>query len=183
MPEATQARMLPLAGSARAPGIFLLAIMLAALLGMLAAVAAAWLPSGHGVRLPRAPLPIAPVLMAVVLVWTWRSFSRVGVRVDRDALIVDTGIVSKEIPLARLRGAGLRVVDLNERAELKPRWKKWGTSLPGFQSGWYHLRNGESAVCLLLDRQRVCYLRSEEDSLSVLLSLAEPEKLRALLER
>lgn len=41
----------------------------------------------------------------------------------------------------------------------------------------------KKAVCLLLERRRVCYLRSDDDNLSLLLSLAEPEKLRALLER
>ena len=47
----------------------------------------------------------------------------------------------------------------------------------------FRLRNGEKAVCLLPERRRVCYLRSDADNLSLLLSLAEPENLRALLER
>lgn len=53
--------------------------------------------------------------------------------------------------------------------------------MAGFPGGWFRLRNGEKAVCLLFDRHRVCYLRSGDDNLSVLLSLAEPDGLRALL--
>jgi len=71
---------------------------------------------------------------------------------------------------------------LSERTELKPVLKLWGTSLPGFAGGRFRLRNGETAICLLLDRTRVSYLRSD-DGMAVLLSLKEPEQLRALLQR
>jgi hypothetical protein len=93
---------------------------------------------------------------------------------------VNTGLGRKRVPLSRLRAAGLRVVDLGERTELRPWLRLWGTGLPGFRAGWYRLRNGEKAVCLLLDRQRVSYLRSD-DGLSLLLSLERPDDLRALI--
>jgi hypothetical protein len=98
-------------------------------------------------------------------------------------LIVNTGTGTKRIALKALRAHGLRVVDLSGHTELKPLIKLWGTGLPGFAGGWFRLRNSEKAVCLILDRHCVCYLRSDADKLSLLLSLAEPEKLRALLER
>jgi hypothetical protein len=55
--------------------------------------------------------------------------------------------------------------------------------LPGFVSGWFRLRNGEKAICVLLDHRRVSHLRSDADNLTLLLSLAEPDRLRSSLER
>ncbi|HZW50809.1 MAG TPA: PH domain-containing protein, partial [Rudaea sp.] len=105
------------------------------------------------------------------------------VHVDQDTLIVHTGVGTKRIPLANLHTHGLRLVNFSTHPELRPVVKLWGTGLPGFAGGWFKLRNGDKAVCLLLDRHGISYLRSDADKLTVLLSLAEPEKLRALLGR
>jgi hypothetical protein len=55
--------------------------------------------------------------------------------------------------------------------------------MPGLSTGWFRLRNGEKAVCLVTDRHRVSYLRSDADNMSLLLSLQNPEALKARLER
>jgi hypothetical protein len=127
---------------------------------------------------------LAPAIIAITTLVVIRSLRRAGVSVDQGELVVTIGIGrAKRVRLSSLRARGLQIVDLNERRELRPMLRTWGTSLPGFSAGWFRLRNGEKAVCMLLDRHRVSYLRSDEDNLSLLLSLAEPEKLRALLER
>lgn len=172
---------LELAGSKRAPMIFLLAIAVLALLAMIVGIVVPFLaPASRRIDLPLAPLLIAPALMAAVIAWIWRGTARIGATVAGGMLIINTGIGSRRVPLAHLRTAGLRVIDLEERPEFRPRWKKWGSSMPGFQAGWFRLRNGESAVCLLLDRRRVSYLRSD-DGVTLLLSLARPDQLRSLL--
>ena len=126
---------------------------------------------------------IAIVLVCVVAVLILLLMSRANVRVDQGALIVNTSVGTKRIPLANLRAHGLHLVNFGTHPELRPVVKLWGTGLPGFAGGWFKLRNGDKAVCLLLDRHGIAYLRSDEDKLTLLLSLAEPEKLRALLER
>jgi hypothetical protein len=133
------------------------------------------------------PLPvavfIAPLVLIAIIALLAIKLRRAGVRVEGDTLIVNTGVGNKRVALANLRARGLHVIDLHERTELKPLIKTWGTGLPGFSGGWFRLRNGEKAVCLLLDRRQVSYLRSDADNLSLLLSLAEPDTLHSLLER
>lgn len=174
--------LLPLRGSARGPLLFLAAIMLVPVVGVLAAIVViCCTPAFSGQPPIPWPVLLAPLLLAGVTVLLGRSLARAGVRAGDGRLIVTTGVGRKQVALSSLRAAGLRVVDLDEHTELKPRWRLWGTSLPGFHAGWYRLRNGEKAVCLLLDRHRVSYLRSD-DGCSLLLSLERPDELRRLIE-
>ncbi len=172
---------LELAGSLRKPVYWLLAILGIVFLGVMVALA---LVNPHGLRV-HAPVHVffAPAIVLLALLFIVWSLRRARVRVDQGELIVNTGTGTKRIALSVLRAHGLRVIDLDEHAELKPFLRLWGAGLPGFAGGWFRLRNGEKAVCLILDRHCVSYLRSDEDKLSLLLSLKEPEKLRALVER
>jgi hypothetical protein len=138
--------------------------------------------AGH----PAPPLLLLAVIPAAVLIGHWLLMRRVrgvGASVAHGELVVNTGLSTKRIALAQLRKHGLRVIDLRERTEFKPWLRTMGTSLPGLAAGWFRLRNGQRALCLLLERDRVSYLRSDEDNMTLLLSLREPEILRALLER
>jgi len=175
---------LALAGSLRKPLLWLLALTGFPFLVMLVALTLVLtrLAPGSTAHLPAAAL-LAPVIILFAVFWLARSLLRAGASIDQGELVVNTGLGRKRIALSRLRAQGLHVVDLNERSELRPFIRTWGTGLPGFAGGWFRLRNGEKAVCVVLDRSRVSYLRSADDNLSILLSLAEPEKLRALLER
>lgn len=178
---------LALAGSLGTPLRWLLVLMAIPLVAI--GVGAAWAVMHAHATLPKAAyLPavmfIAPAIILLTTMVVSRSLRRAGVSVDQGELVVNTGMGrAKRVALSSLRAHGLQTVDLTERSELKPMIRTWGTSLPGFSAGWFRLRNGEKAVCLLLDRRRVSYLRSDQDNLSLLLSLAEPQKLRALLER
>jgi len=177
------ARILPLAGSTRTPLRWLIALLAVPVLAAIAIAFASLHAHGSGRSTPALPLTmlVAPLLIALVAYGMSQRLRRIGVRVEGDELIVDTGFASARIALSTLRAAGLHVVDLHERTELKPRWRTRGTSLPGFNAGWFRLRNGEKALCLLFDQRRVSYLRSD-DGVSLLLSLEHPEALRALIE-
>jgi len=172
-----------LAGSLRKPRIWLIAITGIAFVGIAAVLTVALMhappakaPPPYFVYLVLGIVLLGPVLVA-------RTIANAGVSVDQDELVLNTGVGTKRIRLSALRRHGLQLVNLNERTQLKPFLRTWGAGLPGFSGGWFRLRNGEKAVCILLDRDRVSHLRSDEDDLTILLSLAEPEKLRALVER
>ncbi len=141
-----------------------------------------WVISGHDAHNNVRVLALNAIVLVVALLLIAFAIGRSAIRVENDMLVVNTGIGTKRIALANLRAHGLRVVNLSEHTELKPLIRLWGTGLPGFAAGWFKLRNGDKAVCLLLDRDHVSWLRSDVDRLTLLLSLAKPEKLRAMLE-
>jgi hypothetical protein len=47
--------------------------------------------------------------------------------------------------------------------------------MPGYQAGWFRLRNGESALLYLTDRTRAVYVPTEL-GYSLLLSPSDPER-------
>ena len=183
MSDIDAGRALALNGSLQQPKRWLIAMLALPLIGAAIALALAYV---HAAATAKAPMlfaaALAPLVILLAAAMILRSLNRAGVYVDQGDLVVKPGIGSKRIALRTLRAHGLSVVNLSERTELKPVLKLWGTSLPGFSGGRFRLRNGERAICLLLDRTRVSYLRSD-DGTAVLLSLREPERLRELLQR
>jgi len=183
MSDIDAGRMLALNGSLQHARRWLLAIMLIPLGGVALALAVAYAHASAAARAPTLLVTaLAPLVILLATGMILRALSRARVYVDQGELVIKPGIGSKRFALSALRAHGLSIVDLRERTELKPVFKIWGTSLPGFAGGRYRLRNGDGAICLLLDRARVSYLRSD-DGTTVLLSLKEPQQLRALLER
>lgn len=80
----------------------------------------------------------------------------------------------RTIPWTQLRGRDARRVELAAEPGLAPRWRTMGTGLPGFQAGWFRLRNGERALLYLTDRQRAVYVPTTA-GYSLLVSPADPE--------
>jgi Bacterial PH domain len=184
MSDRTEARALALAGSFAKPMgwlIVLTTIPLIVAIVILAVVAT------HTANTPKAPplfvLIAVPAIIVLAQFLIVRSLRNAGVSTEGGDLVIKTGMSTKRVPLANLRKHGLHIVNLNQQAQLKPWLRTMGMALPGFASGWFRLRNGEKAVCLLLDWDRVTHLRSDADNVTLLLSLAEPERLRSQLER
>jgi hypothetical protein len=122
---------------------------------------------------------VSIVLLPLVL---FRIVGRARATIDGGDLVLQTGVGVKRIALTRLRRHGLQIVNLTLHPEFKPRLRTWGASMPGLSAGWFRLRNGDKAVCLLTDQRRVTYLRTDSDSLTLLLSLKNPEILRQIIE-
>jgi hypothetical protein len=135
-------------------------------------------------RPPTPPLLLAPAFALAVsglaTLWILRALRRVGVALDRDALVLDGGVARRTFKLAGVRSGGLRVVDLGEHTELRPVLRTWGIGMPGLASGWFRLRNGAKAFCILTGRERVTVLKAD-DGTWILLSLVDASVLRAAL--
>lgn len=118
------------------------------------------------------------------LVWWWldRRIRRVGARIDGDRLCIDCGIGRGDFALADLAAHGLEEIELAKHPRYRPRLRTWGIGLPGLSSGWFRLRNGDKALCILTDRRKASMLRAT-DGTRILLSLADPRPLRESLER
>jgi hypothetical protein len=83
-------------------------------------------------------------------------------------------------PAATLDVGRARVVDLDATRELQPTFRLMGTSLPGYRTGWFWLRDGSRAFLVVTDCKRVLVLPRREGG-PVLLSLRDPEALLAAL--
>lgn len=125
---------------------------------------------------------LGPLLLLEILYifLAWR-IRRAGVALNANAIGIDAGVSSRVIALQRLAPRGVREIDLTQRPDLRPLLRTFGIGLPGFTAGWYRLRNGRKALCLITDRTRVSMLE-DETSLLYLLSLTDPAPLRRALE-
>ena len=101
-----------------------------------------------------------------------------------DGLRLVGDLYGRVVPKRDIRLNGARRVDLAREAGLQPKWRRIGTALPGYQAGWFRLRNGEKALLYLTDRTRAVYIPTTA-GYSLLLSPADPDgflaRLRAVL--
>lgn len=98
-------------------------------------------------------------VLSCVLWWILhRAFSRHRITLEDGAIEIATTFYKRRLALADLQLDQARVVDLDERTELKPLLKTNGTGLPRFRSGWYRLRNREKALVAMVGGPRVLWL-------------------------
>lgn len=93
-------------------------------------------------------------------------------------LCIRAALYTKRIATAELDLQRARVVNLDERTELRPGWKTNGYATFGFTAGHFRMRKGlGNAFCLLTQRQRVLWLPSRDGKQHILLSLERPQAL------
>lgn len=160
-------------------------LLLAALVFGIPVVALVALPTlmvADPTAIDRTPAWVVPgtvvlcALLAAALDWALR---RHRLSLDRDALELATSFYRRRIALADLRIDHARVVDLDERVELRPAMKTNGTGLPGFKSGWFRLRNGDRALVATTGGRRLLWLPTTQ-GYGLLL---EPVRPQAVLDR
>ncbi len=152
--------------------ISLIGLMIALPLLLLAAVASGTLPGSDAIRtlLLVSSITIAAAL-AIGLLMRRRS-----VEFDGNRLWLRAALYTQSIPLGELDPEAARIVDLDERTELKPRLKTNGVELPGFVVGHYRAAGGTRLFAIVTDRRRVLAL-PEHGGRVLLLSLARPQSL------
>ena len=152
-------------GDRAGPWLFALSFGLPMALGV-AAVTTPLLRGGQPLRLIEGsvPLTVGLVLGGLALscgaLW-WvlaRFMRRQALRVSADALEVRSSFYRCTTPLAELKLDQARLVDLDERSELKPTLKTNGFSIPGFHSGWFLLRNRRRSFVAIADGRRKLWL-------------------------
>lgn len=72
------------------------------------------------------------------------------------------------------------MVDLGSEPSLRPRWRTFGTAVPGYSSGWFRLRDGQKALAFLTRTDRILYAPTHQ-GYALLISVAEPERLAEAL--
>ena len=131
-------------------------------------------------------IPVVVILLGAiaVLVTSVRGAQASRFEIRADGLRLDGDLYGRLVPKSQLRVDLARRVDLGRDEELRPRWRRMGTGLPGYQAGWFRLRNGEKALLYLTDRSRAVYIPTTA-GYSLLLSPADPDgflsRLRSVL--
>lgn len=121
-------------------------------------------------------------LVAGTLLWCvcrW-ALGRLSLRVDGGILDMRAAFYRYRIPLADLDLQRARVVDLDERPQLRPGLLSNNTmTLPGFRAGWFRLGNRRFTFVAIVDGRRKLWLPStgRRDL------LIEPRDPAAALER
>ena len=162
------------------PGKFVLVFLL--ILGVLMPliVVSSLVLTAHDQRALLPVLPLAFVFPMVSGAIGWSIFRR-KIRIRDKALLTGTfGWRKVRMPELDLDAAA--ILDLNQHRELQPVFKLAGTSMPGYRSGWFRLRDKRTAYLLLTDWRRVLVL-PKRDGKVMLLSPQRPEALLDALRR
>jgi hypothetical protein len=131
-------------------------------------------------------IPVIVILLGGValLVTSARGAHASRFEIRADGLRLEGDLYGHLVPGSQLRLDLARRVDLGREEELRPKSRRLGTALPGYQAGWFRLRNGEKALLYLTDRTRAVYIPTTA-GYSLLLSPADPDgflsRLRSVL--
>ena len=131
-------------------------------------------------------IPVVVILLGAMalLVTSVRGAHASRFEIRPDGLRLEGDLYGRLVPKSQLRLDLARRVDLGRDEALRPRWRRVGTGLPGYQAGWFRLRNGEKALLYLTDRTRAVYIPTTA-GYSLLLSPADPDgflsRLRSVL--
>jgi hypothetical protein len=90
-------------------------------------------------------------------------------------LRIGPGLYGRLIPRDDIAREGVRIINLNLETEYQPKWRTNGAGLPGYNAGWFKLKNKEKALVFLTDRSRVVYIPTNQDYV-ILLSVREAEE-------
>lgn len=121
-------------------------------------------------------IPVVVILLGAValLATSIRGAQSSTFEIHPDGLRLRGDLWGRFIPKAELRVDLARRVDMTQEEGLRPKWRRIGTALPGYQSGWFRLRNGDKALLYLTDRTRAVYVPTTAGYI-LLLSPADPD--------
>jgi hypothetical protein len=119
-------------------------------------------------------------IVFVALAYTAYSARHSRIEIGDGQLNLVGDFWARSIPIESLRLERAAILDLERTSDYAPRRRTFGTSVPGYSSGWFRLRNGEKALAYLTRPESVVYLPTSL-GYSLLLSADRPEELLAAL--
>ena len=122
------------------------------------------------------------LVLGVALVYVGWGANHASCEISPAGLRISGDLFGRTIPGHALIVDGARALDLAAEKDYQPRWRTLGTSVPGYQSGWFRLRNGEKALLFLTHPGRVVYVPTR-DGYSLMLSVADPDAFLHALAR
>jgi hypothetical protein len=138
---------------------------------------------GVGLRHPQVLIGAVPAFLLAFVVVAGMAWIIRNPRVRlADGVLVAGRLPTLRAPIADLDLDAARVVDLDAEPGLQPTFRLLGTSLPGYRTGWFYLRDRSRAFLVVTDAKRVLVL-PRRDAGPVLLSACKPDALLAALRR
>ena len=122
----------------------------------------------------------APALfiIPIVLVSLLLTMRRRAVTLQNGVLEIRAALYTQKVAITELDLQRARSVDLVERTELKPFIKTNGYATPGFNAGYFRLREHfGKAFCLITDTSNVLWLPRLDGKTQYLISLERPQAL------
>lgn len=123
------------------------------------------------------------IALLIVVVWWFVDLllRRHRLCAGTDGIEVATTFYKRKLTLDQLHLDQARVVNLDEHTELKPMLKTNGTAIPGFQSGWFRLRNRNKALVARAGGNRVLWIPTSA-GYDLLLQPKQPQVLLQYLQ-
>ncbi len=116
-------------------------------------------------------LTIGVVLTLILGLFIFIGYSSRNAKfeVSDQGLRIKGAIYGRFIPREDIIRDEVEIINLETRQEYKPRLRTNGVGLPGYQEGWFKLKNNEKALLFVTDRSSVVYIPTTQ-KYSVLLS-------------
>jgi hypothetical protein len=125
-------------------------------------------------------LGLIPVLIGLGLIASGLNTPKL--EINGAGLRLSGELYGRLIPTSELNLEQSRLVDLTREPNLEPTLRTFGTGLPGYNTGWYRLRNGEKALLYLTDRSHAVYVPTTA-GYAVLVSPKDPARFLAQLQK
>ena len=122
------------------------------------------------------------IALSVALAYVGWGASHARFEISTSGLRIAGDLFGRTIPGHALIVDRARALDLGAERDYRPRLRTLGTALPGYQAGWFRLRNGEKALLFVTNPGRVVYLPTRE-GYAVMLSVADPDAFLHALAR
>ncbi len=97
-------------------------------------------------------------------------------------LAVQGTLYGRTLPWSSLLPEQARIVNLDQSFDLQPTLRTNGVGLPGYQAGWFRLRQGGTGLLFVTDRSQVVALPTRE-GFTLLLSVSQPQAFVDALQR
>lgn len=121
-------------------------------------------------------IPMLVLLLGgmVLIVTSVRGAWSATFEIRPEGLRLRGDLYGRLVPKTQLQVASARRVDFAREEGLRPKRRRLGTALPGYQAGWFRLGNGDKALLYLTDRTRAVYVPTTA-GYGLLLSPADPD--------
>ena len=124
------------------------------------------------------------ILVGLVALFAYITYSSRSAEftVMSEGLRLRGDMYGRMIPARELVTEEAEILDLRHKGPYSPRWRTFGTGLPGYLAGWFKLRNGEKALIYVTDKSRVVRIPTT-NGYQVMLSVREPDRFLQALQR